>query len=170
MLKKDASKIVWKRTREIHPEAKLVIGGLSANDVVQGDLGDCWLLSAFSLVAANKSLFKKLFKQVDEDAGKYTVRFYLDKKWTEVTVDDFLPCLEEGGRYVPLFARASDCNETWVSILEKAYAKVTTNFFEQFHDFVHSFIHSSFPIFVVIDDRHTDATLTWWEGRRCLVW
>jgi hypothetical protein len=36
----------WQRPNEIHPEAKLFIGGADDSDVMQGALGDCWFLAA----------------------------------------------------------------------------------------------------------------------------
>jgi hypothetical protein len=42
-----------------------------------------------------------------------------------VTVDDYFPCYPEGG---PIFSRAH-CNELWVLLLEKAYAKLHGNYF-----------------------------------------
>lgn len=40
--------------------------------------------------------------------------------WTEVTIDDFMPCQLEGS---PLYTRTNG-NELWVQLLEKAYAKL----------------------------------------------
>lgn len=46
-------------------------------------------------------------------------------EWVTVTIDDYFPCHPEGG---PIFSRAH-CNELWVLILEKAYAKLHGNYF-----------------------------------------
>jgi len=53
--------------------------------------------------------------------GKYKVRLYdsKEKKFIVVTVDDFIPCHEDGS---PCFSRPNG-NELWVIILEKVYAK-----------------------------------------------
>jgi calpain-15 len=44
--------------------------------------------------------------------------------WTELTIDDYMPCSLEGP---PLFTR-SHGNELWVLLLEKAYAKLHGSF------------------------------------------
>ncbi len=58
---------------------------------------------------------------VDEKAGRYTVRLYINGKWNEVTVDDRIPCGADG---LPAFGHNIDKKETWVVILEKACAKL----------------------------------------------
>jgi hypothetical protein len=45
-------------------------------------------------------------------------------KWVHVTVDDYLPCVEALGANTPAFAHPRNSTEIWVSILEKAFAKV----------------------------------------------
>ena len=53
-------------------------------------------------------------------AGIYLMRFYLNGKLTPVVVDDYLPVKEDG---TPAFATSRD-GELWVSLLEKAWAKL----------------------------------------------
>jgi hypothetical protein len=89
-------------------------GGAEANDIIQGScLGDCYFLSALSILCTTKEsqLVNKLF--VCEDlfhAGLVGVRFYKDCKWWHVAVDTFLPCVDASNgtkQYaaVPVFAR-----------------------------------------------------------------
>ena len=53
------------------------------------------------------------------NAGIYLVRFFVNGTETPVIVDDYLPC--KNGR--PVFASSRD-DELWVSVLEKAWAKL----------------------------------------------
>ena len=52
--------------------------------------------------------------------GIYMVRFFLNGQETPVTIDDYLP-VNKNGR--PAFAYSAD-GELWVSLLEKAWAKL----------------------------------------------
>ena len=65
-------------------------------DVMQGALGDCWLLAAISAVAEFPGYFEShIFreKKISSD-GKYTVMLYdleADKR-VPIVIDDFIPC------------------------------------------------------------------------------
>ena len=85
-------------------------GGAEANDIIQGScLGDCYFLSALSILCTTKesNLVGRLFvceKEVRDKlfkAGLVVVRFYKDCKWWHVAVDTWLPCVN--GQ--PVFAR-----------------------------------------------------------------
>lgn len=56
--------------------------------------------------------------------GIYTVRFNIEGAWKPVVVDDYLPCKKKNGGGEPAFATSNKPGELWVSILEKAYAKL----------------------------------------------
>ena len=64
-----------------------------------------------------KALF--ITKSVNK-AGIYMVRFFLNGQETPVIIDDYLPCGPNGK---PAFATCRD-GELWVSLLEKAWAKL----------------------------------------------
>lgn len=93
------------------------------NDVKQGQLGDCYFLSAIGAVAkANPAILKNLIKGPDKN-GDYEVTMYIDgsyfssrkPKKVKVTAE-FL--LKPDGS--PLYAGSGD-KEMWVMLLEKAY-------------------------------------------------
>ena len=115
----------WKR----FPSFVLVTDyGFSADDLMQGGVGDCWFLSALAVVAERHDLIAKLFESTAPSKdGKYAVRLFLDGAWRRVVVDDRLPCTSNPRRAERTFgtglafSRASN-NQLWVSILQKAYA------------------------------------------------
>ena len=84
-------------------------------------LGDCYFLAALSSLAEFPERVEQMFvtKEVNA-AGIYMVKFILNGQETPVIVDDFLPCGENGN---PVFATCRD-GELWVSLLEKAWAKL----------------------------------------------
>lgn len=95
---------------------------LQADNILQGDLGDCWLLAALTCIADFPGHVKSLFRPSQwTAAGRYEVRLYdLTGGWQTVVVDDRIPC-RPGSRW-PLFSRVHR-GGSWVCILEKALAK-----------------------------------------------
>ena len=91
-----------------------------SDDVVQGQLGNCWFLSALSILANRQDLMNQviLSKGAIPEHGKLEFALFIDGYWKLVNVDNYLPC--RAG--VPIFARIK-ANYTYVSFLEKAYAK-----------------------------------------------
>lgn len=105
------------------PDPKTYVGGQKPGDVVQGSLGDCWFLSALSVLATRPALVKRLIVS-DAHAkshGIYTLKISKAGKWRYVFIDDRIPCHMNAK---PLYAKSLDPNETWVMIIEKAYAKL----------------------------------------------
>jgi len=104
-------------------------GGPSNLDVDQGDLGDCYLLSALGAIAAHSpQAIKDMF--LDNGDGTFTVRFFKQVGSQEVadfvTVDRELP-VDQWGRFI--FANMGQfvnqaTNVLWVALAEKAYAQL----------------------------------------------
>ncbi|KAL3518927.1 hypothetical protein ACH5RR_021516 [Cinchona calisaya] len=117
----------WMRPTEIVREKHLdsppclFSGAANPSDVCQGRLGDCWFLSAVAVLAEVSHVSKVIITPEYNDEGIYTVRFCIQGEWVPVVVDDWIPC-ESPGK--PAFATSKKLNELWVSILEKAYAKL----------------------------------------------
>jgi len=110
-----------KRFREISSKAvELFVDGCKPNDIHQGELGDCWFLSAIACLSAHGQLVEKLFTYTDAQKGLYVVRFYKNGVFQDVTVDDYFP--SKYGQCA--FASSGHKEETWVQVLEKAYAKL----------------------------------------------
>ncbi|KAL4453070.1 hypothetical protein ABPG74_015301 [Tetrahymena malaccensis] len=107
--------------------SRIGLGKLIApQDIEQGQLGDCYFLSAVSSLAQEPQRILNLFiTRIKNNIGMYCVRFCFDGEWTAVYVDDFIPC---NRRDTPAFTKASG-EEIWVLILEKAWAKLFKSYY-----------------------------------------
>eukprot|EP01126_Amoeba_proteus_P033160 TRINITY_DN324_c0_g1_i7.p1 TRINITY_DN324_c0_g1~~TRINITY_DN324_c0_g1_i7.p1 ORF type:complete len:831 (+),score=162.05 TRINITY_DN324_c0_g1_i7:479-2971(+) len=113
--------ITWARPQKLFPEAALFKRPSSQSDLKQGSLGDCYFLSALTVLASGNGI-EELVLGAYPEYGFYQVRFFINNDWVVSTVDDRLP-LRRSGKGL-LFASGADPSEIWMSILEKAYAKI----------------------------------------------
>jgi len=118
-------------------QMSLFEGKIEALDIMQGALGDCWLLAAMATLAEHEGAINALFRTYMVDPrGKYHIRLYdlQEKKWKTVTIDDFVPCVADkndpegvrrGKDGMPQASYAKpNGREIWVMMLEKAMAKL----------------------------------------------
>jgi calpain-15 len=97
---------------------------ISPFDVVQGSLGDCYLLSAFVVLAERPDLIQNLFLDVSVSRyGLYQLRFFKDGHWRIVDIDDMLPVRDVGSHKSLVFAHNEE-GLLWPALLEKGYAKL----------------------------------------------
>ena len=98
--------------------------GATVDDINQGNIGDCYFFSAVGSLCAYPDFFNKLFHIKQKSSEHvYGVYLYLNGKWKLVLVDDYFPCISNSNTK-EFFFSCSFQNELWVSILEKAWAKV----------------------------------------------
>ncbi|SJL03409.1 uncharacterized protein ARMOST_06763 [Armillaria ostoyae] len=137
------------RVTQIFDNPQFFIDGASSNDIVQGAIGDCWFVSALAAVCTSQGLVEKFCVARDEKVGVYGFIFFRDTKWVDVVIDDLvftsIPKFEElsnaekqlyhrdkalynrssrKGSATLYFARSGTDGETWVPLIEKAYAKL----------------------------------------------
>ncbi|KAL9607557.1 MAG: hypothetical protein Q9167_007539 [Letrouitia subvulpina] len=141
-----------KRVPDIFEDPVFYKEGVTAGDVRQGFNGDCWFLSALCALCNKKDLVDRVCVARDEKVGVYGFVFHRDGEWIHTIVDDKLYLIaadwlestddkrtwEEVRRVDPeeeyrkanqtgsralCFAQCSDQNETWLPLLEKAFAK-----------------------------------------------
>ncbi|KAG7234788.1 hypothetical protein INR49_003967 [Caranx melampygus] len=108
----------------------LFVDGLSAHDLHQGQLGNCWFVAACSSLASREALWQKVIpdwkdQEWDKDkpesyAGIFHFRFWRFGEWVDVVIDDRLPTVN--GELV--YCHSNDSNEFWSALVEKAYAKM----------------------------------------------
>ncbi|KAL2020012.1 hypothetical protein VTK56DRAFT_8915 [Thermocarpiscus australiensis] len=140
-----------KRVHEIF-ENPTFMANISGSDVKQGNLGDCWLMASLSGLANVKDGIRRICVEYDTKIGIYGFVFYRDGEWIYSIIDDKLylksPCWDspsmqrdllqqidredvervyrktyQTGSKALFFAQCKDQNETWVPLIEKAYAK-----------------------------------------------
>ncbi|KAG9257198.1 uncharacterized protein F5Z01DRAFT_617296 [Emericellopsis atlantica] len=140
-----------KRVHEIYDKPTFM-REVSAGDVKQGSLGDCWLLASLSALANVEGGIERICVAHDTKIGIYGFVFYRDGEWIYSIIDDKLylmsPCWDspsmqrdllqqidredmekhyrktyQTGSKALFFAQSLDQNETWVPLLEKAFAK-----------------------------------------------
>ncbi len=54
----------WKRPHEIVDNPRLVVDGTGSNDVLQGQLGNCWFVAASCVLASNKSNWNNVIPDI----------------------------------------------------------------------------------------------------------
>ncbi|KAK1220211.1 hypothetical protein PQX77_017031 [Marasmius sp. AFHP31] len=137
------------RVTQIFEDPQFFIPGASYNDIVQGNLGDCYFVAALALIRTAGKLAYDFCVARDEEIGVYGFIFFRDTSWVTVIIDDLLythiPKYEEltyGEKQIYhqskekynksarksgkglYFASSGTHGETWVPLIEKAYAKL----------------------------------------------
>ena len=125
ILAKYGGKVGWKRPA---PGSSVKKDTFSPMDVTQGKVGDCYLMSAMS-VLGDEYLNKILFMDPKEnegvlqapETGAFIVKFFINYSPYYMIIDDQFPVNDDGDW---LFGHADDKLELWPNILEKAYSKL----------------------------------------------
>ncbi|CAN2387471.1 Belongs to the peptidase C2 family [Pristimantis euphronides] len=116
--------IKWKRPTELQTDARFLVDGASRFDIMQGEIGDCWVLAVVGALTMHRKFLENVVPNDQEFTYKYAgifhFRFWQFGEWVDVVIDDRLPMLN--GRFLSVQPRVS--NEFWPSLLEKAYAKL----------------------------------------------
>ena len=102
--------------------------GVSADDIYQGALGNCWFMHGAAAVANKPGRLEKVFLNNELSTnGIYGFQFYILGVPTTVTIDDSIPLVfYEGGKSA--FAKVSDDGALWGPLIEKAFAKLHGNY------------------------------------------
>lgn len=132
---------------------QFVDDGVSSADCIQGNLGDCWFISAMSVLATRDELLVGGRRGMEYDVdmivdkeiasllsngvyppifhkyraiGLYVIRIFKNFQWVYVVIDERIPVHTEKGKKhnQPVFGHCKDPHELWVALIEKAYAKL----------------------------------------------
>ena len=112
------NEIEWKRGGELFKhidsdgdgipdgaKARLFSGEIEPNDIGQGQLGDCWLLTAIVCLAEFPGAIQSVFETHEYNTrGRYCVKLFdgYEQEWKEVVIDDYIPCYKNTDK--PIFA------------------------------------------------------------------
>jgi len=111
---------VWRRVRDFVDGTPVIVNTIHPNDVDQGELGDCWILSSITALAEHPHRVEKLLvTQRVNQVGLFQVQLCVRGLWQTITLDEYIPCYPRGG---PKFTKCKE-RELWVSFIEKAFAK-----------------------------------------------
>ncbi|KAM4567199.1 calpain-5-like [Odontesthes bonariensis] len=124
-------RVTWKRPKELSSNPHLFVDGISAHDLHQGQLGNCWFVAACSSLASREALWQKVIpdwkdqewneEKPESYAGIFHFQFWRFGEWVDVVIDDRLPTVN--GQLV--YCHSNDSNEFWSALVEKAYAKMS---------------------------------------------
>jgi hypothetical protein len=138
---KTQKKISWKRASEIKTKTaklnQLFESGIAIDDICQGQLGDCWLLSAIASLSSQPiSISNAFISKEFNPRGKYTFRLWdpISSQFVRISIDDYIP-VDDSGQ--PIFVTPHG-NEIWVMLLEKVMAKFMGSYGQ---------IEAGYPIF-----------------------
>ncbi|EME84520.1 uncharacterized protein MYCFIDRAFT_187499 [Pseudocercospora fijiensis CIRAD86] len=126
----------------------------TSTQMAQGQLGDCWFLSAVAALGNRNDLLQKVCVAWDLKLGIYGFCFYQHGAWTHVIVDDFLYLTaqdfhtandkndnlncercdsyraeNQSGSNALHFAKCQNASQIWLPLLEKAFAKLHGDFY-----------------------------------------
>ena len=124
------NRITWKRATELNKEWELIGNNFEKKDILQGNIGDCYFLTALLALTQYPYLIVEKFrtKKFNKE-GYYEVIFFIDGEWQIVFVDDYLP-------YDPiqeeLVGVRSHYNDLWAILLEKAWVKINGGYTNTF--------------------------------------
>lgn len=122
----------WRRPNELRQHLenpsttwKVFRHPISPSDISQGVLGDCWFLSALSVLAEKPQLLESIMitKETNPE-GAYQVRLCHDGLWETIVIDDSLPASESGN----LVCSKAERKQLWVPLIEKALAKMNGSY------------------------------------------
>ncbi|XP_065666768.1 calpain-7 isoform X4 [Hydra vulgaris] len=124
--------ISWVRPSDICENPQMIFA-VSSLSIKQTIVSDCSFVASLAISAAYERQFQRklitsiIFPQrkdgtpIINPCGKYMVKLHFNGVARKVIIDDLLPMGKDGQL---LCSFSQNCNEFWVSLLEKAYMKV----------------------------------------------
>ena len=106
----------------------LPVRGVDPDHVAQGRIGDCYYMSALSVLATRPEIMSRNFVFAQPDVGLYAIALHVGGGWQLVVVDDRFAAYPAGVTRkgsIYIFGHTRKVRQAaYVQVLEKAYAKV----------------------------------------------
>jgi calpain len=121
--------IIWRRPYDVTDTPKFFVKTPHRRDPGQGELSDCWFIVAVANITVHKQIFERVvplnqtFDKHNGYTGLFHFRFWQFGLWYDVVIDDYLPFNKKTIQPWCSWNR-QEPNEFWVSLIEKAYAKL----------------------------------------------
>ena len=120
------AEIEWKRASEIYDKVELFDGPLDLASFKQGEVGNCYFISAISSLCRQPFMIYRLFpSKTVSPAGYYEVILFIQGELKIIIVDDYFPVNKITNKLV--FGQTTK-SEIWFLLLEKAWAKVNGSY------------------------------------------
>jgi hypothetical protein len=122
-----APEYVWPGVKiKLYAVAEGSDDAIEPNDINQGAVGNCWFVSALSVVALYPELIKKVLGRYDLEKGIFEFNFFCDNDLDprSVCVDCRIPVANS----YPCYSNSKTPGELWPALLEKAFAKFYGSF------------------------------------------
>ena len=113
------------------PKAEMVLfdGDIEPCDLLQGAVGDCWLIAALAAAAEHPASIRSRFLTLERNfRGRYVVELHYKGEWRKIVVDDFVPVHDNGESGATSIYASANGNEMWTLLFEKAFAKMFTKY------------------------------------------
>ena len=120
----------WCRVEELFDSENYSVfsNGIAVEDIVQGNLSDCYFLSAIGALCKFPKLIENLFLFKEKTKEHiYGIYFFINGIKKLVLIDDYLPCSVSHG-FKQFAMGKSEENEIWVALIEKAFAKINGSY------------------------------------------
>lgn len=127
----DIENISWERIKSVYGVDKFSLWGskgIEPQDAIQGQMGNCWLITAAISMAESLPRISNMFEiQQINSASIYAAQMYLLGMPITVIVDDYLP-LDAYEENLTLYAKISEDSGLWGTLYEKFFAKFFGNY------------------------------------------
>lgn len=119
------------RYSDSYPNYHVIESDINVEDINQGALGDCYLMSVISAIAEFPDRITRILLQRNKSPyHAYCVALCIAGEFQEFYLDDKYYCRESYSRAKPPAFSHNNGEEIWASLIEKAYAKAYGSFYD----------------------------------------